>query len=108
MRGFEMDELEKMAIRLKHWIGHNLEHVKAYESAEQQMKELGLTDAANNMSQAVDFSSKANEKFESALRAIESKVAKHIEYSGTQESSHCDTFHGPHGHEHVENGHRHS
>ena len=46
-----MDELEKIAIRLKHWIGHNLEHIKAYEDVAQRLLDLDLTDASNDIRQ---------------------------------------------------------
>ncbi|MDA8405383.1 MAG: hypothetical protein M0T73_00775 [Deltaproteobacteria bacterium] len=103
-----MDELDKIAIRLRHWIGHNLEHIKAYEDVAGKMFDSGMTDASNDIRQAVDLSVKANEKFESALSYIESKVGKHVECSGKHEDGHCGSSHGPHTHEHKETHHRHS
>ena len=104
-----MDELEKIAIRLKHWIGHNLEHIKAYEDVAQRLLDLDLTDSSNDIRQAVELNAKANEKFESALSYIESKVGKRVECSGNHENSHCGSSrHGQLAHEHNETHHRHS
>lgn len=94
-----MDDFEKIAIRLKHWIGHNLEHVKSYEEVAEKLLHLGLNDASNDILKAVEFSSKANEKFEAALSLIESKVGKSSECSKSHETEHCSA-HGPHSHTH--------
>ncbi len=103
-----MDEIEKIAIRLKHWIGHNLEHVKAYEDVARKILDLGLAEASDDINQAIELSSRANEKFQSALSFIESSVGKHIECSETHEGGHCHSAQGPHTHEPNEKRHGHS
>jgi len=94
-----MDEIEKIAIRLKHWIGHNMEHVKSYEDVAGRILDLGMADASNDISQAIEFSSRANEKFQSALSLIESRIGKHLECSETHESGHCHSSQGTHTHD---------
>ncbi|MCL5122957.1 MAG: hypothetical protein M1511_00370 [Deltaproteobacteria bacterium] len=103
-----MDELEKIAIRLNHWIGHNLEHVKGYEDVALKMADLGLIDASNYVRQAIEFSSKANTNFELALKLIESRVGKRIDCSQTGESHHHESSQGTHTHGQGDKVHRHS
>jgi len=105
-----MDDLEKIAIRLRHWIGHNLEHVKSYEEVAAKLLDLGLNDASNNIHKAVEFGSKTNQKFEAALSLIESKAGKLSECSERRETGHSSA-HGPHTHTHDDQDmahHKHS
>jgi hypothetical protein len=98
--GHQMEELEKIAIRLKHWAGHNLEHAKAYEEVAEKLTNLGLGDASGAIRQAIELNAKANEEFASALALIESRVGQVSGCCKDHESSHCcsDHDHGHHSH----------
>ena len=106
-----MNELEKIAIRLKHWIGHNLEHVKSYEEVAQVLIGLGLEDASLKIRRAVELSSEANQSFQEALSSIESKVGHDSDCHDCGEPRHVDSSEGSHEHTHEHGDslhHRHS
>jgi hypothetical protein len=95
-----MEELDKIAIRLKHWAGHNLEHAKAYEEVAEKLTNLGLDDASRDVRQAIELNSKANEKFASALAMIESRLGQVSECCKDHGSGHCCSDHGHSHHSH--------
>ncbi|MGC8657472.1 MAG: hypothetical protein ACP5U1_00190 [Desulfomonilaceae bacterium] len=103
-----MDELGKIAIRLNHWVGHNLEHVKAYEEVALKLAELGMIEASNHVRQAIEFSSKANTNFELALKLVESNAGENIDYSQAEKSHHHGFSEGTHTHGKDDKVHRHS
>jgi hypothetical protein len=111
MKGHLMNELEKIAIRLKHWTGHNLEHVKSYEEVAEALLGLGLEDASLKIRRAVELSSEANQSFQEALSVIEAKV-EHVSDShdcGETRNVHSSNATHEHTHEHGDHlHHRHS
>ncbi len=110
-KGCLMNELEKIAIRLRHWIGHNLEHVKSYEEVAQTLFGLGLQDESIKIQRAVELSSEANQSFEAALNSIESKVGHDSDCHDSAETRHDHSSEGSHEHTHEHGDsshHRHS
>ena len=95
-----MNELEKIAIRLKHWIDHNLEHVKSYEGVAQALKEMGLGDVSLKVEKAVSLSSEANQSFQAALDSIESALGNAVDCHPAENPRQTPSSHDSHGHTH--------
>lgn len=100
MKGFFMNELEKIAIRLKHWIGHNLEHVKSYEEVALALNEMGLGNVSLKVEKAVSLSSEANRSFQAALDSIESALGKAADCHPAEDLRQTHASNGSHGHTH--------
>ncbi|MFH0958974.1 MAG: hypothetical protein V1897_09760 [Pseudomonadota bacterium] len=106
-----MNELEKIAIRLKHWIGHNLEHVKSYEDVAQVLLGLGFKDASMQIQRAVELSSEANQSFQAALNSIESEMEHDSDCQHPETTRNAHSLEGSHEHIHEHGdslNHRHS
>ncbi len=85
-----MDELQKAAIRLKHWIDHNEEHLNGYREVADHLAAAGQTDAAACIRRGIEAVQQANREFTHAL--------EHLPESPT------DTAH-EHGHSHHHHDH---
>ncbi len=65
-----MDDIDKSRIRLKHWIEHNIEHMKGYDEVAQILEKNELKVAADMIRQGTRLIGDANLEFEKAFRAI--------------------------------------
>ncbi|MBI5252759.1 MAG: hypothetical protein HY912_24955 [Desulfomonile tiedjei] len=97
-----MDDLEKSKVRLSHWIGHNLEHLKGYLEVAGLLETLGRSDIADRIRLGVGFVEQANQEFEQALSMLGGSVQPSggmHNHSHSHEHSHGDEQHD-HEHEH--------
>jgi hypothetical protein len=90
-----MDDVEKSKVRLRHWIDHNLDHIKGYEEVAQVLAEKGFSDAAEIVLSGARAIETANEEFEKALESLGGGTEAVSRDPGRSESHH----HG-HGHNH--------
>jgi hypothetical protein len=65
-----MDDIQKSAIRLKHWIDHNLDHMKGYEEVAQLLDNSHLSVAADMIRRGTRLIEEANSEFEKALESL--------------------------------------
>ena len=65
-----MDDIQKCAIRLKHWIDHNLDHLKGYEEVAETLETQGVTVAAEQIRKGIRLIEDANAAFGSALAEL--------------------------------------
>lgn len=69
-----MDDKQKSAIRLDHWIEHNREHMKGYAEVADVLENVGEQDAARNIRRAMELMAEANDEFGKALDDLKSKI----------------------------------
>ena len=65
-----MDEIQKCTIRLKHWIDHNLDHLKGYEEVARTLENEGVTAAAEQIRIGIKLIEDANAAFRNALSEL--------------------------------------
>ncbi len=65
-----MDDIEKSRIRLKHWIEHNIEHMKGYDEVAQILEKNEFKAAADMIRRGTRLIGDANLEFEKAFKAI--------------------------------------
>ncbi|HTY21977.1 MAG TPA: hypothetical protein VMC85_02535 [Desulfomonilaceae bacterium] len=91
-----MDDVQKCKIRLKHWIDHNLEHMKGYEDAAHLLQENGYSEAAEMIRHGTHSVEVANAEFEKALASLggENKIG-----DGPADASGSVGHHHEHSHD---------
>ena len=62
-----MDDIQKCAIRLKHWIDHNIDHLKGYEEVAQILENEGVKIAVEEIRKGIRLIEDANAAFGNAL-----------------------------------------
>ncbi len=65
-----MDAIEKARIRLESWISHNEHHQEEYESLITLLEDAGCSDAAGDIRQSIEWTSRSNQCLRRALEAI--------------------------------------
>jgi hypothetical protein len=93
-----MDDVQKSRIRIKHWIDHNIEHVKGYLEVADILEKSGHDSAAEKLRQGVRLFELANESFQVVLTDL-----PETEAPGDPEHTHehCGGHHCGHGHGHT-------
>ena len=66
-----MDAIEKVRVRLEHWIAHNDQHEDEYEKFARQLEEAGKHESAGHVREMMSMSSKGNECLRRALSALD-------------------------------------
>jgi hypothetical protein len=68
-----MDALEKARIRLEHWIEHNDDHQREYETFADELTRLGKTESAALVREVVGLNSRSTECLRQALHALDAE-----------------------------------
>jgi hypothetical protein len=68
-----MDDIQKSIIRLRHWIDHNLDHIKGYDEVAQLLDQKKFSDAAEMIRRGTHLIEEANSEFEKALESLGSE-----------------------------------
>jgi hypothetical protein len=66
-----MEFLEKAKIRMEHWIGHNDQHQKEYETFARQLKEAGKEKSADCIREMIALTAKSSGCLREAIEALE-------------------------------------
>jgi hypothetical protein len=66
-----MDDREKLPIIIRHWIGHNEEHVEEYRQWAEKAGEMGLHAVKARMTEAVKEIIQSNNLLQEALKELE-------------------------------------
>jgi len=94
-----MDDVQKIKIRLKHWIDHNLEHLKGYREVADLLDLHGRVAASGPIRRAISLMEEANREFVSALESL--RGSSEIHPSETKHRGHDHHHHpGHHSHDH--------
>ncbi len=116
-----MDDVKKSAIRLTHWIDHNLDHLKGYDEMAQVLEKEGVIEAAKHVRKGMGFIEEANAAFVKALSLLSKEDDKapcsreagaeehkhsHV-HDHSHEHSHDHEHCHDHGHPHEHDGHGH-
>jgi hypothetical protein len=91
-----MDDLEKSAIRIRHWIDHNKEHLAGYKQVADLLKEKGQAESAAHIQTAIEFAEKANAAFSASLQHLPDSNPQ----AGKHDEHHHHHHHGEHSHKH--------
>ncbi len=83
-----MDELQKSAIRLKHWIEHNRDHLKGYREVASALEKESVPDASESIRKGIQLIEQANAMFEAALAALPEGTGGPVEGGHTHGHSH--------------------
>ena len=70
-----MDAIERARIRLESWIFHNEHHSEAYESLITLLEDAGRSEAAGELRESIEWTSRSNQCLRRALEAINRKPA---------------------------------
>ena len=65
-----MDLIKKAVIRIEHWIEHNDEHAREYESFAQELKAAGKTECAHQVLETARLTAQSSESLRRALKAL--------------------------------------
>jgi hypothetical protein len=68
-----MDALEKARIRLEHWIEHNDDHQRDYETFAEELTRLGKIESAALVREVVGLNTRSTECLRQALQALEAE-----------------------------------
>jgi hypothetical protein len=66
-----MDDREKLPIVIKHWIGHNGEHVEEYRQWAEKAGKMGLERVKARITAAMEAITQANNRLTEALEELE-------------------------------------
>jgi hypothetical protein len=97
-----MDDVQKSKIRLRHWIDHNLEHLKGYKEVADLLDRHGQVAASGPIRRAIGLMERANEEFVSALESLGGSPEAHASETeqGRHAHHHHDTVDHSHDHKH--------
>ncbi len=65
-----MDDIQKSMIRLRHWIDHNLDHMKGYDEVAQLLDKNNFSASADMIRRGTRLIEEANSEFEKALESL--------------------------------------
>ena len=65
-----MEPLDRTALRMKHWLGHNRQHCEEYEQLAKELEALGKSESAQALREMIKHAQKGNEHLERALAAL--------------------------------------
>ncbi len=65
-----MDDIQKSIIRLRHWIDHNLDHMKGYDEVAQLLDKNNFSASADMIRRGTRLIEEANSEFEKALESL--------------------------------------
>jgi len=65
-----MNDIQKSIIRLRHWIDHNLEHMKGYDEVAKLLEKNSFVAVADMIRQGTRLIEEANSQFEKALESL--------------------------------------
>ena len=71
-----MDEMQKIAIVIEHWIEHNQSHMGEYRRWAQTAVEMGLEMIKVEIEEAVGMLSQSNNHLEKALKSLKTSLSK--------------------------------
>jgi hypothetical protein len=66
-----MEDREKLAIIIKHWIGHNESHLDEYRQWAERAGEMGLTGVKARLTEAMEAISQSNSRLKEASKELD-------------------------------------
>ena len=65
-----MDPIQKAEIRIEHWIRHNEDHEREYETFARDLKAAGKIDCAQHILETARLTAQSSESLRRALKAL--------------------------------------
>ena len=65
-----MDVIEKSKIRIEHWIRHNEDHLREYQSLAGELESVGKDESAQYIQEMAVWITRSNECLHRALKAL--------------------------------------